>query len=546
MAVSSLISIASPTTLALFVAAATASSYIVSRFLHARRSCRHLPQPPHSFWFGHLLVAGRITQGFPPDAYIHHLLITISREYNFPDLFYLDLWPFADPMVVLCTPELAAQVTTEQAFPKDPSVNYYLSPFLGKSSIISVNGPKWKTLHSTFAPAFAPAYIRTLTDGMVDEVLIYHDNLSQLAKSKKPFSMSAVNVDMTFNVIGRAVFDSPFRSEEGRELVKNFKNGLDYAFDGLLNTRRQLINMVPKWILVWKVNRYIERKVIKRFNELRKEEASSVKKSKTIMDLVLRQKLNSQSDIAGDADFMEMAVSNIKSFLAAGHETTAHTLGYVFMLLSKHPEAVRRAREEHDKLFSPDFNRTVELIRAHPEKLYDLHYTTGIIKETLRLFPIGSVARARGEGMDIIYNGKVLPVTDQLILVCSLVMHYNPELFPSPSEFQPERFITQTIPKDAWRPFERGPRGCIGQDLAMMEMRMVILLLLRSFDFEVMGTSPANYKMAGYTTLDTIFGDLIYQKQSLTARPLGGQEMKVKFAQGYEEHVKRNQEGFVE
>ncbi|OAX77911.1 hypothetical protein ACJ72_07785 [Emergomyces africanus] len=258
------------------------------------------------------------------------------------------------------------------------------------------------------------------------------------------------------------------------------------------------------------------------------------------MDLVLRQKLNSQNGVAGDGEFMEMAVSNIKSFLAAGHETTAYTLGYVFMLLSKYPDVVKRAREEHDKVFSPDFNRTVEMIRSNPEKLYDLQYTTGIIKETLRLFPIGSVARARGEGMNIMYNGKVLPVTNQLIMICNLIMHYNPDIFPSPSEFQPERFLTQTIPKDAWRPFERGPRGCIGQDLAMMEMRMVILMLLRSFDFEALGANPRKNAMASYTTLDTIFGDLVYQKQSLTARPASGQEMKVTFAQGYEEHVKRN------
>ncbi|PGH33666.1 hypothetical protein GX50_03493 [[Emmonsia] crescens] len=539
MGISSLIS-ASPTAIALFFVAATSCYYTVSRFLYARRSCRDLPQPPHSFWFGHLLVAGRITQAYPPNSYIHHLFITISREYDLPDVFYLDLWPFMGPMIVICSSELAAQVTTEQTFPKDPAVGHFLSPFLGKDSIISVNGSKWKTLHSIFVPAFAPAYIRTMTDGMLDEVLLYHDNLSQLAKSKESFSMSSLGVDMTFNVIGRAVFNSPFHSKEGKELVKNFKSGLDYAFDGGLSTRRWLINMVPKWILVWKVNRYIEKKVIMRFDELKKEQVSSVKKSKTIMDLVLRQKLNSPRGIVGDRDFMDMAVSNIKSFLTAGHETTAYTLGYVFMLLSKHPEAVRQAREEHEKVFSPDFNRTVEMIRAHPEKLYDLHYTTGIIKETLRLFPIGSVARAKGEGMHVMYNGKPLPFTDQLIMVCNLVMHYNPKLFPSPSEFQPERFITQTIPKDAWRAFERGARGCIGQDLAMMEMRMVIVILLRSFDFEAMGANPHKNPIATYTTLDTIFGDLIYQKQSLTARPSSGQEMKVKFAHGYEAHVKYN------
>lgn len=67
------------------------------------------------------------------------------------------------------------------------------------------------------------------------------------------------------------------------------------------------------------------------------------------------------------------------------------------MVLSKHPEVLKKAREEHDSVFSPDLNRTVEMIRAHPEKLNDLHYTTAIIKETLRLFPVGSVARAKGD-----------------------------------------------------------------------------------------------------------------------------------------------------
>ncbi|EQL38322.1 hypothetical protein BDFG_00679 [Blastomyces dermatitidis ATCC 26199] len=523
-----------PTTIALIAVATTACSYTVSRFLHARRACRDLPQPPHSFWFGHLIVAGKIFRNYPPDAYIHHLLITISREYDLPDLYYLDLWPMANPMIAVCSPELAAQITTEQAYPKDPAVGHFLTPFLGKSSILSVSGPKWKALHSTFVPAFAPAYLRSMAGGILDEVLIYHDNLCQLAKSEQPFSMASVAIELTFNVIGRAVFNSPFHNEEGRRLMRNFKSGLDYAFNGALSTRNWLLHMVPKWVLVWKVNRYIEKKVISRFAELKREEMSSVKKSRTILDLALRQRLDSPKGISGDSEFMEVAVSNIKTFLAAGHETTAHTLGYVFMLLSKRPEVVKKAREEHDTVFSPDFNRTVEMVRANPEKLFDLQYTSAIIKETLRLFPVASVARAKGEGMTFMYKGKPLNLTDQLLMICNLVMHYNEEIFPSPCEFQPERFITQSIPKDAWRPFERGARNCIGQDLAMMEMRMVLLIALRSFEFEALGINPHDNPAASYTTLDQEFGDLVYQMQSLTARPIGGQNMKVRFAKGHE------------
>lgn len=71
----------------------------------------------------------------------------------------------------------------------------------------------------------------------------------------------------------------------------------------------------------------------------------------------------------------------------------------------------------------------------------------------------------------------------------------------------------------------------------MMEMRMVLLVVLRSFEFEALGINPHSNQTASYTTLDMVYGDLIYQKQSLTARPIGGQDMKVKFAKGHQAYV---------
>ncbi|PGG98102.1 hypothetical protein AJ79_08983 [Helicocarpus griseus UAMH5409] len=305
---------------------------------------------------------------------------------------------------------------------------------------------------------------------------------------------------------------------------------MGYAYDGGYNSLQQFFNTFNTWRTTRIIDRYIANKLVRRYDELKNEDSYVVKKSKSIMDLVLRQKLDNPRVIAGDREFMEMAVSNVKSFLVAGHETTAY-LGYAYMLLSKNPQALEKARQEHDQVFDPDLNRTVEILRANPGRLYDLHYTTGIIKEALRLFPAASSTRTCAKGYRFMYKGRDLQLTDQIVIICSLAMHYNPNLFPSPCEFQPERYTTQAVPKDAWRPFERGSRSCIGQNLAMMEMRMVLLLVLRSFDFEALGIKPHNNPIATYTNLDTIYGDLIYQRQALTARPIGGQSMKVKFAE---------------
>ena len=110
-------------------------------------------------------------------------------------------------------------------------------------------------------------------------------------------------------------------------------------------------------------------------------------------------------------------------------------------------------------------------------------------------------------------------------------MHYNPDLFPEPSKFRPERFLPPNIiPKDAWRPFEKGPRGCMGVDLAMMEMRITLLLVLRSLDFKVVGLKPYTNPFALYTNMDEVYGDMAFQNWGTAAKPRDGMLMRVKFA----------------
>jgi len=66
---------------------------------------------------------------------------------------------------------------------------------------------------------------------------------------------------------------------------------------------------------------------------------------------------------------------------------------YVFMLLQAFPETLEKLREEHDRVFDKDYEKTLSMLRENPGSIKDLEYTTAVIQETLRMFPIGLIIR---------------------------------------------------------------------------------------------------------------------------------------------------------
>jgi len=81
-----------------------------------------------------------------------------------------------------------------------------------------------------------------------------------------------------------------------------------------------------------------------------------------------------------------------------GYGSTLISFQFILMLLSKSPDAVKKLREEHDRVFHPDFEETLSILDESPYKLNELDYTTAVIKETLRLFPVGFGIRQAEKG----------------------------------------------------------------------------------------------------------------------------------------------------
>lgn len=131
--------------------------------------------------------------------------------------------------------------------------------------------------------------------------------------------------------------------------------------------------------------------------------------------------------------------------------------------------------------------------------------------------------------MKLTFNGQTYPVDNNLaISLNGHAVHYDPAKFSDPSDFEPERWIDEQIPRSYFRAFGRGSRACLGLNVAQNELKIILLMTIRDYEIECVNLKPNAKPRASYTKLDTVFGDIVFQELGLEAKPRGGMMMKVK------------------
>jgi cytochrome P450 len=133
--------------------------------------------------------------------------------------------------------------------------------------------------------------------------------------------------------------------------------------------------------------------------------------------------------------------------------------------------------------------------------------------------------------MKVTYNGQSYPIDNGLcIMLNSHTIQYDPANFSNPDEFKPERWIEEEIPRTHFRTFGRGSRACLGLNLAQNELKIILLMTTRDYDFECANLKPNEKPRVCYSNRDTVFGDIVFQELGLEAKPRGGMMMRAKRA----------------
>ncbi|XP_033171506.1 probable cytochrome P450 4d14 [Drosophila mauritiana] len=201
------------------------------------------------------------------------------------------------------------------------------------------------------------------------------------------------------------------------------------------------------------------------------------KRRMALLDVLLKSTIDgaplSNDDIREEVD----------TFMFEGHDTTTSSIAFTCYLLARHPEVQARVFQEVRDVLGEDKSAPVTM-----QLLGELKYLECVIKESLRLFPSVPLI-GRYISQDTVLDGKLIPA-DSNVVIFIYHAQRDPDYFPDPEKFIPERFSMERkgeINPFAYTPFSAGPRNCIGQKFAMLEMKSTISKMVRHFELLPLG-----------------------------------------------------------
>lgn len=439
---------------------------------------------------------------------------------------FFDTRPFQYPVFLICSHELAEQVSKATkkdpySISKSPTINQGFRRLIGDMSILSEEGENWKTHRRLFNPGFAPQHILSLLPIIIDKTEIFMKRLDALAKSGHAVELESYCTDVTFDIICEVVtnLDVQAQSETGQvhEMLKNFKLlGATYIGEnGLVPNWMNLPLHIKRYLYSIRLDAVVKKCIKDKYDEIKSGASTLTKSDRSVVALALKDTQELTPTV------LQSIADQIKTFLLAGHDTTSILLQRLFYALSIHPHCLAKIRAEHDAVFGNSDPREVFLTRPD-ETMNGLVYTSACIKEALRLWPPAATARMAYNGFNVrTSDGEEVCADKCVIYSCQHILHRDKKVYgDTADDFVPERWIgdvdtsseakdvdggvtgESNIPISAWRPFERGPRNCIGQELANVEVRVILACTMRRYDFVKVGLGEVDTDAKGQPMID--------------------------------------------
>ncbi|KAG8200762.1 hypothetical protein JTE90_006346 [Oedothorax gibbosus] len=403
-------------------------------------------------------------------------------------LFYREklwrMWIGFKPLVICFKPESVEVILNSNTILKKTFMYEFLNYWF-KEGLITSSGSKWRVRRKLLTPAF---HFRILGDfqPVIDEqsrVLTSLLPVGQILDIVQPVTLCTLDI-LCETAMGIKI-DAQRKNSKYIEALKvaseQFSDRVmkpwvwsDMVYyltpDGrnYKKSVRTMLQFTSSVIRERKQELLIQRK-LKIEEEDKSEEENGKRKRKAFLDLLLDLHIN--DGVLTERDIRE----EVDTFMFAGHDTTAMGISWALYNIGLLPDVQARIHEELDRIFGEDRDRPVTT-----QDVREMKYLECVLKTK------NFISKPGFYFIFCPQDGHTIPAGTTCMLA-TFMLHRNPEIFPDPEVFDPDRFLPENCSGRhpfAYVPFSAGPRNCIGQRFAMLEEKTVVANVLRKFRVE--------------------------------------------------------------
>jgi cytochrome P450 len=340
-----------------------------------------------------------------------------------------------------------------------------LRPVLG-NGLVTSDGDFWLRQRRLVQPAFHRERLQELFIEMGKLTASFLDEMENF-RGKDAVDIDAKMMSITSDIALKTLFGN-MTTEDKAQIYKQVSRTQTY-----LVTRIRKPYRLP-WMAVNGENKRFQTDLAyfnKLVFEFIKQRRISGERPNDLLQLLLDSIDEETGEQMNDQQIRDEAIT----MFAAGHETSATGLSWLLWELARQPDIVTKIREEA-AIFDdvPTF-----------EQLMRMPYTRQVVEEGLRLYP-PAWTMTREAIVDNEVEGYQL-VKGNSVFMSVFELHRNPNLWKDPLTFNPANFAPENVKNRAkfnYLPFGAGPRICIGQQFALMEMQLILAALVKRFTFE--------------------------------------------------------------
>lgn len=383
-----------------------------------------------------------------------------------------DIVHFRGPLTInlLVHPDYVERVLRDNVanYPRPEFVTDKLKSIVGEG-LVAAEGERWANARRVAQPAFDPARMQGFGETMIKTTGEMLERWESYAESGKPLDVKSEMMHISLANLATALFNFDLR-----EALDEIEPAVYYA---LSHTNRRLTSPVdPQRFPLPSTRRF--NATLNALNSVIYRIIGEHRKATDPTEDFVSMLLDSQDPESGAPITDRQARDEVIGFFIAGHETVSSALTWSFYLLSQNPDCWRKLKAEVDEVLG---GRTPTV-----EDVPNLKYTEYVLLEAMRLYPPIFVLMRTALDDDVV-GGYHIPKGSTVVL-CAYVTHRHPDFWANPEGFDPERFTPERaagLPRMAYFPYGGGPRKCIGNTFASLEMPLVVAMVAQRYNLNL-------------------------------------------------------------